>query len=153
MLNIEKMAQRRFKETGTPFLEWLNAFTESIKLQDHLQISNADFELLANNCERATQFSLIIEALDAYRREHPDVDNSINILIEYANDSPYDLKQWLSAIDLFYHWLKQKNRISGLIFILEYISCCTQSAQAFGGKIPLVDVLSDMLDQFGFQQG
>ncbi len=153
MTDIEQLAQARSEDTNTPFLEWLNTFNETAQLRERIHLPHIDLKLLANNCEQPRQLTLILEALDEYQREHPDVKSTVTLLIDYANDSPYDIAQWLSAVEYFYQWLEQNSRIAGLTPILEYISCCTQSTQAFGGKMPLKDILSDMLDQYGFQQG
>ena len=152
MLNIEQVALQRANETKTPYLEWINVFTEGIELQSRIHLAGEEFTTLAENCHKPAQFALIVEALDEYVKEYPEVTNGLAVITEHVNDSVYGLAQWVEAIEYFYEWLGQNQLNAGLVSLLEYISCCTQSPQSFGGKIPLRDVLTDMLDQYGFEQ-
>ncbi len=148
---MKNLAQTRAKATGHPYMMWLDALSEGRTLQDEARLSERSFSQLAEACESPRQFAMIIEALDEHAKENPDEPNGFVLLADQVNDSPYGLAEWLEAMEYFYDWLEQNQRTGAFKTMLGYLCCSVESLPSLANKPPLKDLVSDMLDEYGFE--
>ncbi|WP_309382980.1 hypothetical protein [Cerasicoccus frondis] len=152
MPNIEELAAQLAGDDKSRYMPWLDALSEGAFLQGEAHLGERAFSLTAEACETPKQFSLLVEAFDEHAKEHPYAPNGFNLLADHVDDSPDSLADWIAAVEYFYDWLAQKNRTSpGLAQILDYLSCCVEAQKSLPHKEALVDVLTDMLDRYGFE--
>lgn len=148
---IETYAQERANATGQPYMGWLDALSEGRSLQEEAHLGERAFRQLVEACETPRQFALMVEALDEHAKEHPGEATGFEILAEQVNHSPYALGDWVEAIEYFYDWLEQNQRQVAFKVMLPFLGCCVESLQGLADKPPLSDLLTDMLDEYGFE--
>ena len=148
---MKNLAQARAKATGHDYMSWLDALSEGRTLQEEARLGERSFRQLAEACESPQQFAVVIEALDEHAKENPDSPNGFALLAEQVNDSPYDLGEWVEALDYFYDWLEQHQRHGAFQTILGFLGCSVESLPSLAEKPPLKDLAADMLDEYGFQ--
>jgi hypothetical protein len=148
---MKNLAQARANATGHAYMAWLDALSEGRTLQDEARLGERSFRQLAEACESPRQFAIVIEALDEYAKENPDEPNGFARLAEQVNDSPYDLGEWVEALEYFYDWLEQNQRTGAFKTILGFLGCSVESLPSLADKPPLRDLAADMLDEYGFQ--
>ncbi len=152
MPDIEALAAERAAGDKSLYMPWLDALSEGAFLQGEAHLGERAFRLTAEACATPRQFSLLVEAFDAHAKEHPYAPNGFNLLADHVDESPDSIRDWVNAIEYFYDWFEQANRTSpGLAQILEYISCCVEAQKGLPHKEALKDVLSDMLDRYGYE--
>ncbi|GHC01110.1 hypothetical protein [Cerasicoccus arenae] len=152
MPNIEELAEQLADGEKGQYMAWLEALSEGAFLQGEAHLGERAFRISAESCATPKQFSLLVEAFDEHAKEHPYAPNGFNLLADHVDDSPDPLSDWIVAVEYFYDWLAQKGRTSpGLAQILEYISCCVESQKGLPHKESLVNVLTDMLDRYGYE--
>ncbi len=103
------------------------------------------------DCRRPEQFRLLMEALAEWRKEHPDEPTGFDLLAESVDESPYSLGEWVESIEYFYDWLGQNQRHANFQSLLGFLHCCVQAAGSGPERLPLKDLLVEMLDTYGFQ--
>ncbi|MBC2594361.1 hypothetical protein H5P28_08835 [Ruficoccus amylovorans] len=148
---MKNLAQARANATGHAYMQWLDALSEGRSLQDEARLGERSFRQLAEACESPRQFAMLVEALDQHAKENPDDANGFTRLAEQVNDSPYDLGEWVEALEYFYDWLEQNQRTGAFSTMLGYLGCSVESLPSLAEKPPLRDLVSDMLDEYGFQ--
>lgn len=152
MPDIEELAQEQAGDDKSQYMPWLNALSEGAFLQGEAHLGERAFIQTARACATPKQFSLLVEAFDEHAKEHPYAPTGFNLLADHVDDSPDSLEDWIAAIEYFYDWLAQNNRKSpGLAQMLDYLSCCVEAQKSLPHKEALIHVLTDMLDQYGFE--
>lgn len=152
MPNIEEMAAKLAGDDKSLYMAWLDALSEGAFLQGEAHLGERAFWQTAEACATPKQFSLLVEAFDEHAKEHPYAPNGFNLLADHVDDSPDSLSDWIAAIEYFYDWLGQNKRSApGLAQMLEYLSCCVESQANLPHKESLQDVLTDMLDRYGYE--
>lgn len=148
---MKNLAQARAKATNHAYMMWLDALSEGRTLQGEARLGERSFRQLAEACESPRQFAMIVEALDEHSKEQPDKPNGFALLAEQVNDSPYDLGEWVEALEYFYDWLEQHQRRGAFQTMLGFLGCSVESLPSLAEKPPLKDLAADMLDEYGFQ--
>ena len=74
------------------------------------------------------------------------------ILCHYVDNSPYSVEEWHEALDFLHLWIQKKNVSSDLLSMLGYIKCCVMSQSQLAGVTSLVDILEQMLEDYGFDR-
>lgn len=149
---FEKIARERSEATRQPYMAWLDALSEGQSLMSQAHLDERSLGILANHCQSPRQLSLIVEAIDAHAKEHPDEHSGFVELAQHADDSPYAMAEWIEAIEYFYDWLAQNNRSSpGIRNLLQYLDCCKQAGSSAPPGYPLVALLEEMLDRYGLE--
>jgi len=152
MPDIETLAREKAGDEKAAYMAWLDAFSEGAYLQEDAHLGERAFRQIADACATPRQFSLLVEAFDEHAKEHPGAPNGFHLLAGFVDDSAHGLPEWIAAIEYFYDWLAQNKRSSpGLPPMLEYLACCAEAQAHLPHKESLPDVLSDMLDQYGYQ--
>lgn len=151
MISIEEMASQRAGQDQAGYMAWLDVLSEAIELKSKADISEAQFKQLFHSCRAPEQLRLLLEALAEWRKEHPNEPNGFALLADFVDESPYGLGEWIEAVEYFYNWLGQKQRCAGLRCMLGYLHCCVEAAGSGPERLPLKDVLTDMLETYGFQ--
>lgn len=152
MLDIEQWAKERARQTGEPYMAWLDALSEGQSLQPAARLNDREFRVLLDACPRPRTCSLLMEALDEYAREHPQAVSGFILLADHADDSPYSLTDWAMSLEYLYDWLAQAGRVSpGLKPLLEYIGCCVEAAASAPAGYPLSGLVEEMLDRYGME--
>ncbi len=152
MPEIEEIARARSQANDHSYMEWLNALSEGASLQREAHLDDRAFMALVGACLSPRQFSLMVESLDEYAKEHPGEGSGFVLLAGYADDSPYGLGDWVAALEYAYDWLAESGRVSpGLKPLLEYISCCVEAAASAPAGYPLTGMVEEMLDRYGME--
>lgn len=154
MLDIEEHARELAAKTGEPYMAWLEALSEAKDLRTQAGLAEESLLVLARAGGRPVCFSLIMEALSEYAKEHPDGVPGFTLLTREVDESSYGLADWLDSLEYFYAWLAQHGRVApGLPLLLQYLSCCVEAGRGAPADYPLRGILEEMLDQYGFQSG
>lgn len=150
MLDIEDLARSRAEVTHTPYMAWLDAFSEGKSLKEQALINENAFIALAGSCQQPRQFSLLMEAFHESAKEHPEEGSGFDLITRYADESNYGLAEWVEALEYVYDWLGQAKRVSpGLKPLLQYIGCCQEAATSAPAGYPLAGMVEEMLDRYG----
>lgn len=73
------------------------------------------------------------------------------ILEKYVDDSHYSLEEWAEALEEFSEWCGQKGRSFEAAGALDYIHCCAAAATRFALKPRLWEMVSEMLNVYGWE--
>lgn len=79
----------------------------------------------------------------------PDND-SVPILLDAVDESPYSLGQWIDAIIVVDKWLDERGLEAPFQAQLGYVSCACEAAGAGATLTTLHSVVSEMLADYGF---
>jgi hypothetical protein len=77
---------------------------------------------------------------------------AVSSWLHTIDESPYPLEEWLESLLVFEAWSKHESRHLTLIHMLEYLSCCAESAKS-GVKLPLSFLLTEFLRIHGVDRG
>jgi hypothetical protein len=76
--------------------------------------------------------------------------DSVHALLEAVDESPYSLRQWVDAFVVLGQWLDARNSRASFQDQLGYLGCACEAAGAGANLTPLSVVVSEMLDDYGF---
>lgn len=76
--------------------------------------------------------------------------NTVRALVDAADESAYSLRQWVDALIVIGQWLDARGLRASFDDQLGYIHCACESAGAGTVLIPLPSLVSEMLDDYGF---
>ncbi|MEO0794090.1 MAG: hypothetical protein AAFX93_02955 [Verrucomicrobiota bacterium] len=152
MPDIESLADQFAGDDKALYMGWLEALSEGAFLQEEANLGEEGFEMMARACTSPKQFAIIVESFDEHAKEHPDMPNAYQLLVDHVDESNHNLSEWVAALEYFYDWLaQQKQKAPGLLSMLEYLSCCAESQSSLPHQESLPDVLTDMLDRYGYE--
>ena len=72
------------------------------------------------------------------------------ILLQYVDASIYQMNEWTEALREFQEWINENKREYSAKAALEYLHCCDLSTSSHVVRAPLWKVVSQMLENFGF---
>lgn len=78
-----------------------------------------------------------------------DGDEGFQQFATYVDESPYDLQNWLEAVEEFHRWLERNGKKTESQNIIGYISCSAEALKGHPVKPGLADVLKEMLESYG----
>lgn len=77
---------------------------------------------------------------------------TLGTLLDEVNDSHYSLRQWIDALIVMGHWLDSRGLAASLQDRIGYVCCASAAAGAGANLTPLSALVSDMLDDYGFER-
>lgn len=141
-----------------PQAEWKRALAAAEAIPAFARPRESELAILARASRNPSQLHLLLTAFarhgaslpaNAPANQHP-----FALLCEYADDSAYDLRQWMDALAVFDQWLQEQNRDEQpLAMLLAYLSCCAEGQANSSLPLHLSHVLADMLEQYGYDGG
>ena len=72
-----------------------------------------------------------------------------DLLLRAAEESPYPIRQWLEALDLFEHWLNTRKLSLPVKNQIAYVACSSEGGSAYATLIHLPAQVEDMLENYG----
>lgn len=114
-------------------------------------INDEQLKNIILNSGNEEKLNCMIGYLHVYMKSHPDQKMLFSQFINFIDESEYAMDQWIESIYFFDLWLKDHDRKSNLAKMMGYISCCTQSPENLTIKYKLKDILSNMLESYGFK--
>ena len=79
-------------------------------------------------------------------------DARVRLLLEEVDDSTYSLREWIDALVVMGEWLDARGLKAGIEDQIGFVSCANASAGAGASISVLSGIVSDMLDQYGFER-
>jgi hypothetical protein len=146
----EDLARLRADATGEAYMQWLDALEEGLVLAQVSRLVGTQFATLANACSSPAQFSLMIEAFHEHRKENPSGHSGYQLLVDQVDDSAFSLSEWVEACERIYSWLANNDRSAPLETILGYLRCSAEYVSTTFPHENLGEIVSEMLDNFGF---
>ena len=89
--------------------------------------------------------------LEARLCRFSDFKESLPLLAEGIDESAFPVSEWIEALDAFLKKVPPE-KIQSLQAMVGYLRCCAESQVKRPVRPPLSEVLSEMLDEFGFVQ-
>jgi len=77
--------------------------------------------------------------------------DSVRALLDAVDESPYSLRQWVDAFIIVGQWLDARGLCASFRDQLGYVSCACEAAGAGANLTTLSAVVSEMLDDYGFE--
>jgi hypothetical protein len=78
--------------------------------------------------------------------------DAVRELLSAVDDGPYSLPQWVDAFIAMEQWLDTQGKRASWEAQLGYVHCACDAVGAGANLTPLSGILSDMLDDYGFEQ-
>ena len=118
-------------------------------LQDKF-LSDKSLIRIAINSTQISHFNTIIKFLYQDSKERPVGITGIDYLVKAVNYSNYSFKDWIVVIDRFSQWIQKENRQTSFLKLLGYLQCCEESPETKDISKPFIDLVNEMLEQYGF---
>lgn len=118
--------------------------------QSRLALTDTETSILREGCSRPEQLALVLRLLSTPSRLAPDGRGAFRQLLQRADESDFDIRDWIAALEIFYRWLEEHNRKASLDEALGYLSCCAEAADQQPDSGSLASCTTDMLNQWGF---
>ena len=131
--------------------DWKHSIDVAIQSLRPFGIQEAYLYPVAKACKNIEIFNKFVRLLYQYHRQHGPRISPLDRLIKLANDSSFDLSDWMSTINFFSVWLHENKRKQDLGNMLEYLNCMIRGPDCKDVKIPMVEVLGITLEQFGYK--
>ena len=78
-------------------------------------------------------------------------DADLHALIHAVDESGYALGDWLQALQEFYRWEENENRLLSLRHKIDYLHCCVEGAGTSTRLLPLQDVWAEYIKIYGVE--
>ena len=92
----------------------------------------------------------VIALLDTFAPA-PRQPAAFALLAESVDETPDGLSEWVEALDRLIRWTRERERTLTLPGALGYVSCCSDSQASNPVRLPLSEVLEQMLADFGYE--
>ena len=73
------------------------------------------------------------------------------MLFRSVDDSPDSLADWLEALDALTQWCDAQDKTPMSDELIGYVACCSESQAGHPVRLPLPEVVRQMLEDFGFE--
>lgn len=125
---------------------WESAFSNLLNSRVGASLTDGELQKLCRSFVSASEIEQWLRAVD-------DSVESANMFFLAVDQSPFNLKDWIQAVNLFGSWLKV-NGAKDLLFErqLEYIGCCEEFCKMNPALTSLPEILKQMLDQHGIDR-
>jgi hypothetical protein len=150
---IQVIASKKSKETQHDIAQWSRALESartSLKIAD---IDSASLEHIALSSQSPDKFTVVTRLIYQYGKSHPNGDQISMIFFNRVNTSPFDLSDWLEAVNYFYDWLVKNKRKIDFLSMVKYLECCAESPDAKEQGQTLTGLVENMLDVCGYEAG
>lgn len=113
-------------------------------------LTDRSIKLLLNACPDEAHLKVLSFYLGHLLNSSSMHKEKGRLLFDLADESYYDLTEWIKAIKVFDDYLNEHKRTTKFELMLEYISCSCQSPENKLVKYPLHDLVKKMLDEYGY---
>jgi len=148
--DLQALVDLHASRTGQPAAAWSRALAPlpGLVLLGHLSWDDAR-RLADSAAEPAHLQDILLDwAGDDDRAEGTPWDR----LAAAVDHSNYGLSSWLETYAGLSAWLTAHNRTASYRRKLGYLVCTSELASRSPIRLPLIEVLGDMLDEFGFAE-
>ncbi len=149
--DVRTLGLRKHRETEHPEAEWLRALESARQSLKFVEIDYESLEQFALACRAPAKFTTLTRLIYQYGRSHPGGDSIADVILGYVNASPFDLADWIDAIDYFHGWLEREGRKIDFLPMLKYLECCVASPDAREGGYTFIALIEDMLAVSGYE--
>jgi len=149
--DVRDLAALKHLETGHTEIEWTKALESARQSLKFIDIDFQSLELIALASRAPSKFTTLTRLIYQYGKSHPHGDQISDLILEYTNNSPFSLSDWIDTIDTFYHWLVERDRKIDFLPMLKYLDCCIASPDAREGGQTFTQLLEDMLKVAGYE--
>jgi hypothetical protein len=151
IFDVRSLAAQKHKETEQNEVEWLRALESARQSLKFIDIDYQSLEQIALASRSPEKFTVVVRLIYQYGKSHPHGDQVSDLILEYTNDSPFSLSEWIDAIDFFYQWLSTNQRKIDFLEMLKYLQCCVVSPDARQGGQTFAALVEDMLNVSGYE--
>jgi len=151
MFDVRRLSERKHGETHHEPVEWLRALESARQSLKFVDIDFNALELIALASGTPAKFTLMSRLIYQYGKSHPHGDQISELILQFVNDSPFSLADWVDAIEYFHRWLIDNGRKVDFLPMLKYLECCVASADAREGGQTFVALIEDMLAVCGYE--
>ncbi len=113
-------------------------------------LNENQFFKIAAACQTTTQVSTIFHLIESHESTGTSIISAYKLLSENIDASPYPLQDWIVSIEFLVEWLAIKKRSTTLGNAISYLSCCVESGTLRNIKSSLVNLLDEMLSNYGY---
>lgn len=93
---------------------------------------------------------LMVKILFQDSKERPVGTTGIDQFFYVVDRSQFNLFDWLEGIAFFSNWLDENNRQTPFPKMLGYLQCCEDSPENKDISRDFIDLIKEMLDQYGY---
>jgi hypothetical protein len=148
--DVRSLASLKHLETKHDEIDWIKALESARQSLKFIDINFQSLEHIALASRTPTKFTTMTRLIYQYGKSYPNGDQISDLLLEYTNDSPFSLSDWVDSIDYFYQWLTAQGRKIDFLPMLKYLGCCVASPDAKEGGQTFSELLEDMLKVNGY---
>ena len=149
--DVRALAALKHRETQHAEIEWTKALESARQSLKFIDIDFQSLELMALASRAPSKFTTLTRLIYQYGKSHPHGDQISDLILEYTNNSPFSLSDWIDTIDTFYRWLGDRDRKIDFLPMLNYLDCCVASPDAREGGQTFTQLLEDMLKVAGYE--
>ena len=130
---------------------WTKSLENARSILHARDISDSDLNKILSSSKDPHKFNTLIKLVYTYTRSNPNGSAAVKHLFLKVDSSHYTMTDWIDAISLFEDWLSKKGRKTTWDMMLGYLACCTESPENKDIKHEFLEILSDMLEEHGFE--
>lgn len=153
MGELEQLAQKMTKETPSDYQRWKESLQFARSSLSVAVLDDKQFEKIALNSQSIAAFNLLAKYLYQSAKTQPDSSKGVTALFQQVDDSVYSLKEWIEAIAFFHEEIEKRGQKTDFITLLGYLRCCALSPENKTRKRNFCELISEMLDDYGFEAG
>jgi hypothetical protein len=149
--SVNHLATQKEAETQHTMLDWAKCLESARQGLKFIEIDYQSLEYFALASRSPAQFTVLVRLIYQYGRSHLHGDLIADLILEYVDESPFSLSDWLDAIEFFYRWLQGNQRKIDFLAMLKYLSCCVESRDAQESGQTFAELIKDMLHTFDYE--
>lgn len=149
--DIRALAALKHLETKHKEIEWTKALESARQSLKFIDIDFQSLEQIALASRSPSKFTTMTRLIYQYGKSYPNGEQISDLILEYTNQSPFSLSNWIDCIDYFYYWLAGQKRKIDFLPMLKYLDCCAASSDAKEGGQTFTALLEDMLKVSGYE--
>jgi len=137
---------RQSKVSQTEALQFFKTHRETLQ-----KLSQNHYEVLRIAANSLVHWDIAVELLQIPHLSNPINKSGWDAFIFNVDNSECDLKNWLLAIEKVVEWNNSRGISSNYSKMIGYVHCCAESIQGKEYPLQLKDIVSEMLERFGFE--
>ncbi len=152
-IDSQALAKIKSRETQHPVQEWLKVIESARMSLKPLPIDPPSLREIIMASRTPEKFVTMTRLIFQYAKSYPNGARISQLILDYSNESPFSLPDWIDAIDYFHLWLEEHQRKIDFLPMLKYLQCCVAAPEARKSGQTLKGLLEDMLRVFGYDGG
>ncbi len=151
IFDVRALAAQKVSETDESMAAWFAVLESARQSLRFIEVDYQALEHLALACQSTAQLTILTRLIYQYGKSNPHGALITDVILEYVNDSPFSLLDWICSIEYFYHWLEERSVKINFQPMLKYLTCCITSQDALESGQTLMALIQDMLQVFGYE--